>query len=280
MNTFNHLIEILQWRMQEPTPYGWFHWLSIAVVAAVTILLCVKFRDCKEKTFRRILLIGWVLIVVLEIYKQVVFVSIHGAPGNYYWEYHWGGFPYQFCSTPLYVLPFIIFCKPGKLRDACMAFMSTFVLLAGIAVYLFPETVLSVHIGHSIQTMVHHGLQLVFGIYIAVYNRRRFNVKWYLTALPVFGVLVLVAVLLDSFVPMWIGSGYTFNMFFISWRYPGDIPFITVLHWGFEFLAKIPYPVFLFLYLLAFSLVAFAVFGALFGAFKLAEHLAEKKKKA
>ena len=277
MNAFDAILHFFKGQMPAPGNYGWFHLLSLAVIVATTVVLCVKFRDCSDQIFRRILLIGWIVMVILEVYKQITFVGFQGAPGNYKWEYQWYAFPYQFCSTQHYVLPFIIFCKPGKVRNACMAFMTTFALFAGLAVCFYPNDVFVSQTGINIQTMVHHGAQVVFGIYIAVYNRHRFNMKWYLSSLPVFGVMVAVAMLLNGLIPMWIGNDQTFNMFYVSWRYPSTLPVLNLLYQDVA-APTLPYPIFLLVYLVGFAIAALAVFGIVFGLIKLSLRLMKKKK--
>ena len=270
MSFFDAVLQFLKARMQTPTGYGWFHLLSFAVVIALTVFLCVKFRDCSDTVFRRILLIGWIVIILFEVYKQVAYVGFQGEPGNYHWDYQWYAFPYQFCSTPHYILPFIIFLKPGKVRNACMAFMTTFAFFAGAAVLFYPGDVFVSQIGINIQTMVHHGSQVVFGIFIAVYNRHRFGIKWYLSSLPVFAAMVAGAMLLNWLVPIWFSGEQTFNMFFVSWRFPCTLPVLSM------FYGKLPYPLFLLLYLVGFAIAALVIFGITFGILKLVQRLTAK----
>ena len=276
MNFADSLLHFLKGTMTVPEPYHWFHLFSLALIVALTVFLCLRFRDCSDRVFRRILLIGWIVIILLEVYKQVAYVGFQGEPGSYKWEYQWYAFPFQFCSTPHYILPFIIFCKPGRVRNACMAFMTTFALFAGVAVCVYPGDVFVSQTGINIQTMVHHGLQVVFGIFIAVYNRHRFNIKWYLSSLPVFGAMVAAAMLLDGLVPLWIDGDQVFNMFYISWRFPSTLPILTLLYQD-PVSPNVPYPVFLLIYLVGFALAALVMFGIVFGFIKLAQALAAKK---
>ena len=170
------LLSILELKMKTPTNYSWFHLVFIVIVIGVTVFLCLKFKNCSDKAFRRIVLISWISMVVLEFYKQFVY-SYSVEPSVIEWDYQWYAFPYQLCSTPLYVLPFIAFMKDSKFRDCFVAYMSTFSLFAGIAVFLYPNDVFISTIGINIQTMVHHGLQIVLGIFFIVYARKKFSKK-------------------------------------------------------------------------------------------------------
>ncbi len=68
MNLFYRILNIFEATMETPTNFGWFHLMFIAIVILSTVFLCVKFRNCNDKVFRQIALIGWILIVSLEVY--------------------------------------------------------------------------------------------------------------------------------------------------------------------------------------------------------------------
>ena len=160
--------------MQRPTNYGWFHLLFLGLVIGFTVLICMLYKNCREKTFRRIILIGWILIFLFELYKQIVF-SYSESNNLAVWDYQWYAFPYQMCSSTLYLLPIVIFVKDYKLRDAVISYLSIFVLFAGICVMIYPNDVFVNMIGINLQTMIHHGLQVIFGIFFIVYNRKKWN---------------------------------------------------------------------------------------------------------
>ncbi len=92
-----------------------FHLMFIALIVVASVFLCVKCCDVSDKHFRRIVFISWIAIVVLEIYKQLVF-SVEYTEGAFVWDYQWYAFPFQFCSSPLYALPFVALMPDGKLR--------------------------------------------------------------------------------------------------------------------------------------------------------------------
>ena len=156
-----------------------------------------------------------------------------------------------------------------------MSFLSGFSLFAGLAVCLYPNDVFISMIGINIQTMVHHGLQLVFGIYIAVYNRRKLGMRWYLSSIPVFAGLSAVAMLLNAVIPRFIGEGHRFNMFFINPRVGCTLPVLSIFYAGPED-HLLSYPLFLLVYLLGFSLCALLMQGIQIGLVRLGE----KKSKA
>ena len=61
---------------EEPGNYGWFHVMFVAIVVVLTFLVCHFFKDAKDKTYRRIVLITWLVIVLFEVYKEIIF-SFH-----------------------------------------------------------------------------------------------------------------------------------------------------------------------------------------------------------
>ena len=61
-----------------------------------------------------------------------------------------------------------IFNKEGCVKDSAMAFMMTFSLFGGLVVMAYPNDVFIETIGINLQTMIHHGLQVVLGIYLFV----------------------------------------------------------------------------------------------------------------
>ena len=127
--------------MPEPTNYGWFHILSLAIIIAFTVFLCKKFTDCSDKTFRKITLITWIVLVALEVYKQITF-GLSYTDGEFIWDYAWYSFPYQFCSTPLYALPFVAFLPDGQIRDAFSSLIGFLSFLSGLAVMFYRNYVI------------------------------------------------------------------------------------------------------------------------------------------
>ncbi|MBQ9802666.1 MAG: YwaF family protein [Clostridia bacterium] len=271
MNALEKFLYALQAPMTTPQPYGLWHITCMLIVAALTVFLVLRFRDTDDKTLRRILLIAWVAMVVSEIYKQVIFAfDCDGLTTA--WSYAWYAFPFQFCSTPLYALPFVIFLKDGPVRDAVIAFLSTFSLFAGLAVMLYPGDVFISYIGINVQTMLHHGLQVALGIYLAAYCRRRMNRRKFLSGLAVFAAFVAVAMTLNiamHHIHLAAGIDATFNMFYISPYHNCTLPVLSVID------PLLPYPVFLMVYLLGFALVSALVYGAEKGVIALIDRHAK-----
>ena len=122
MRILGEIIKLLKTVMPVPTQYGWFHLLWIAITVSATIFICVRYRNSDDKVFRRIALIGWIIMLIIESYKQIAYTfSWDGTSITL--DYQWWAFPFQLCSMPIYVLPFVIFMKEGKVKDACISFI-------------------------------------------------------------------------------------------------------------------------------------------------------------
>lgn len=262
-------------KMTTPTSYGWFHILFILIVITATTLLCKFFRNSSDKVFRRIMLVSWILMVVLELYKQLNY-SISFPDGTFTWDYQWYAFPYQFCSTPLFVLPFLAFMKQGKVRDFFEAYISSFSLFAGLVVFIYPNDVFIKTIGINIQTMVHHGLQIVLGIYCAVYNMKKLCFKYFLKAIPVFMSLLLIAVILNETVGAYVKTVFdeTFNMFYISRLFPCTLPLVSLFY-----PPTLPWFLFFLVYSIGFCVAGLVIFYIIIGIIKLVNKLKDKYSK-
>ena len=247
---FEKLLYIIGDKMETPKIFGTWHIVSIIITLAVTVFLVAKFKDCSDAALRRILLVIWLTMVFFEVYKQLI---SYFDRNTWTWEYLWHAFPFQFCSTPLYLLPIIIFAKEGRVRNAVMAYMVTFSLFAGFIVMVYPGDVLCATIGLNIQTMVHHGLQLATGIFLVSHNRHKLSKRFFVWSMIVFVIFASLALLLNTV--MYITHPeIVFNMFFISPYFPCTLPVLSAIY------PLVPYPVYLLMYVLGFALVSALVY--------------------
>ncbi|MBQ9745757.1 MAG: YwaF family protein [Clostridia bacterium] len=252
MTAFEKLIHLLDTKMEIPPLYGTWHIVFVVLTLALTVFLVATFKDCSDQTLRRILLVLWLVILFFEIYKQVVYAF--GSDGvTATWKYDWHVFPFQFCSTPLYLLPIIIFAKEGKFRNAIVAYMVTFSLFAGLIVMVYPGDVFSFTVGINIQTMIHHGTQLAIGVFLVAHNRHHLNKRFFAWSMIVFSVFASLALLMNT-IAHYQMPGVEFNMFFISPFQPCTLPVLSAIY------PLVPYPVYLIMYVLGFALVSALVY--------------------
>ena len=260
MNIFENFIYSMQGIMETPGNYGVFHLVSVAVAIALTVILCVFFKNASNKTFRIIAGIAWAAMLILEISKQLVY-SFNFDGNVVSWSYRWHAFPFQLCSTPIYVLPFVIFLKEGKIRDAAMSFVSTFAFVGGLVVFIYPNDVFTEYTLINIQTMVHHGLQLVLAIFFMVYNRRNLNFKYFLRGIYFFAITFVLANIFNlSFNTI---SNSSINMFFVSPYVATTLPILSQAY------AMLPFWAYLIVFFIGFIFAAYLVYIIMYGLIKL-----------
>ena len=256
--------------MNVPTVFGAFHLVTIAAVIVVTVLLCVFFRDANNKTYRIILLIIWSIMATFEVIKHFICSYDITADNQIIWGYDWAAFPLQLCSFPLYVLPFVACLKDGKVREALSTFSFTFLLLGGVAVMATPATVFKPIIFLNIQTMLHHGLQIASGIFIAVHNRKNIRLLSFLYAVLAFIAVVIVAQVFNVVMHA-IYPEPRINMLFISPYFKKNMPIFS------DTWAKIHWVPAMLLYIAALSALSFIIFMIFYAIFFL---LYRRKKSA
>ena len=259
MSFLEKLIYFLSGEMTRPGNYGWFHLMFVGLVLLGSVLLCRRYGDASMRQERRILLAFWAVIVVLELYKELQFAMHFTEPvaeNPVTWSYDWGSFPFQFCSTPFYILPIAALARREKLRDAARMFLAVYAFFAGLAVYFYPNDVFIRTIGINIQTMVHHGSQVVLGAYLGLRLRRegKLTRPVFLRGGLIFCVLVLIALGLNLAAPLFTES--RFNMFYIGPRFPCSLVILDRIY------RSVPYPVFLAIYVLGFSFAALLMLEA------------------
>lgn len=261
MNILVKLYDILTKTAEAPKTLGIYHFICIALIIIISVLVCRKFKNCSDEILRRLTACVWGIIVALEIYKQL----IHGfsvEDGRFVWDYAWYIFPFQFCSSPLYILPFIAFAKNEKLRGACVAYMITFSLFAGLAVFCYPNDVFTETIGINFQTMVHHGSQILMGALLAVRYKDRLSARFFIGGALTFVIMVFIAMALNIGVYQMfvrVGIDETFNMFFISPYYNCTLPILSTVY------QLVPYVVFVCIYFFGFILCALLVYSLIIG---------------
>ena len=244
----NEILQFLNGEMNRPLPYGtlsqgWFHYLSLVLVIIGSIISITRMKNMSDAKLKKVLLIFAGLLILFEIYKQLIF----SYQAN--WDYQWYIFPFQFCSTPMYVALVAGLTKNKKVFEALKIFLATFGLFAGLAVMLYPMTVFVSTIGINIQTMVHHGGMAIIGLGL-IANHIKLESKSIFKASAVFSILVGIALVMNMIFNAWIHDG-TFNMFFINPRFENGLPILGL------FQPLVPAPIFILIYIFGFSLCAY-----------------------
>ena len=262
MKFLETLMNILNFGLDVPKSYGWFHLLFFALSIALGIFLCIRFRNPDENTVRHILLVITVTVAALELYKQFIYsFSCNGEQIKF--DYQWYIFPFQFCSIPMYVGFLAVITKKAFHKAFC-SFLVTYSLFAGICVMVYPTQVFVETVGINIQSMVCHGTMISVAIFLLGSGYVKPDTKTMLRALPVFASAIAVAIILNEvFVLTGIVGGETFNMFFISRHYAPSLPVYSLVQ------KYVPYPWCVFIYFIGFSLASYIILFISRGIFAL-----------
>lgn len=258
MNWFEKFMSILQYEWKSPTLYGWKHLLFLAIMIGGIVIVCLTCKKLTEKQFRIIMIAFGSVLMVLEIFKQLVFA--YKADTNT-WEYDWKQFPFQFCSVPMYVMFLIGVLKDCRFRDYLCSFIATFGLFAGLAVMAFPSTVLSDIIFRFCQSMIHHSSMVVGATVVIVSKRVKFEHKTILKAMAVFATVMGIAVIMNIVFHL-SGNTASFNMFYIGPYDSCDIPVFQQIGNALNIDANYLHLgnfVFILIYFLAFSLAGYLI---------------------
>lgn len=204
----------------------------------------------EEKFIRRLLFWTSVVVIVLEIYKQINY-SFSYTDGIKY-DYQWYAFPFQFCSTPMYIGLLASLVKNNKLHNSLCSYLASFALFAGLCVMFYPADIYIGTIGINIQTSVCHGSMITLGIYLLGSGYVKRTHKTILKAIPVFAALVLTAAVMNEIAFLsGLTASETFNMFFISPHCDPSLPVYSLVQ------GVVPFPFCLIIYVLAFSAAAY-----------------------
>ena len=247
---WGEFLKFLDKDMAVPTLYGWFHILFFALSVAAGVLLC-KYKKPTDQFANKLVLFTALLSIVLEVYKQVNYTFSYDGP-VITGDYQWYAFPFQFCSTPMYVGLLAGILRRGKIRDALVTYLATYALFGGLVVMIYPAQVFIDTIGINIQTMICHGSMLTVGIYLLGSQYIKLEHKSVLKAIPVFAVLVTMATVMNEIAAATgLLESETFNMFFISRHCEGTLPLYSNVQ------GVVPYPWCMIIYVLIFTLAAY-----------------------
>lgn len=237
------ILDFLNAKMVEPTLYGWYHLLCWGIVITVSIIVIFFRRKISVRFVNNFLLFMGIAFLLFEIYKIIIMTY----DDNGLTEFMWYIFPFQFCSTPMYLSIIAGSIRKGKVYDYLISYLATYSLFAGLAVMALPTTVFISIIGVNIQTMFVHGGMVIIGILLWVTNTARTVWKTLLKGSVIFAIVVLIAMVLNV-IWYFFGIDATFNMFYISPWGECNMPILDVIQ------ANAPYVVFLLSYFLGFAL--------------------------
>ena len=262
MTFWQSVLAFLDTAMEKPLPYGTFHVLFFVLSFLALIPLLQHPKNPSGEHIRRVVWVTALIVAVLEIYKQINYSFSYKTGITF--DYQWYAFPFQFCSTPMYVGLLAGIIKKGKVHESLCAYLATYALFAGLSVMVYPTTVFISTVGINVQTMICHGSMITIGIYLLATGYVPLKYKTVLKALPVFAAAVLLAWGMNEIAYR---SGLleteTFNMFFISPHCEPSLPVYSLVQ------AVVPFPLCLVFYILGFTAASWLVLVIGMGLAKL-----------
>ena len=253
-NILNAFFDFLNSQMPEPIAFSnleesWFYYLSLVLVILGSVFLTLKFKKADDKKIKKYLLIISITMIAFEIYKQTIFAYTNN------WQIKWYAFPWQFCSTAMYVTLIVGLTKNDKIYDYGISFLATFSLFAGSAVMFYPGDVFMTRIGINIQTMYYHGSMVAIGVALIFSGRVKNASNAIFKALIPMTLFWMIAILLNGFANSFFPDVSSFNMFLINPRYDSSIPILNLLQ------PIVPAPVFQLTYLLGITFSGYVTFN-------------------
>ena len=257
-----NVLRIMDRQMKTPQLFGWFHIASLALTALVTVAMCYGHKNDSAERVRRVVFCTALVVTIAEIYKQINY-SFSYTNGITF-DYQWYAFPFQFCSTPMYVGLLAGLLRKGKLQEALYAYLATFAVFAGASVMVYPGDVFVGTVGINIQTMICHGSMICVGVYLFYTGAVKPENRTIMKAMLVFACTVSMAVLFNE-IAYWTGllERETFNMFFISRHCAPSLPVYSTVQ------SIVAYPWCLMIYILGFTLASYLILLVVIGVRKV-----------
>lgn len=156
-----------------------------------------------------VLWICGIILALSEIYKQLFLYQIVNQN-----HYDWWYFPFQLCSTPMYLCLAFPLAPSGKFRKAAAAYLESFGFLGGIMALAEPSGLMHPYWVLTIHGFLWHILLVFIALFCAGLDWGGQYAQDYTEALPMFFVFCLIATFINI-----LTRGKS-DMFYISPYYP------------------------------------------------------------
>lgn len=223
------IYNFFKYTTEPPKMLGQLHITALLITSLLVVFFCIRFSKSSEAVVRSFIFICWLILLIFETYRQISY-SIRMGDEGIYWDYDWGQLPLQVCSVQLYALPFIVFLKDGRLRNSFICIMMTWSLIGGLGVTIYPGNTFIDLFGITIQSIVHHAIQVILGIFLAVRYGPRLGYRDFFGGFLVFTIYFFIAMWANVMGPELLSDKHVddaINMFFLS---PYHQPLIEVLN--------------------------------------------------
>lgn len=232
--------------MPCPQAWGIFHIVCLVLAFGLAVLFYLDKRHGARISPRAVFGIYGFVTLALELTKQLMWAVVETEEGLA-WSYSWYSAPFQFCTMPLFITLILFFSRSEKLNSYLYAFLGLYAVISMVCVMFYPGDVFTSSVLINIHTMVLHGGGLAVSLFVLIRRLTPLTFRSVVKGFRVFLICVAAALLLDFAVERsGINHGETFNMFYISPYYESTLPVFNVL-WH-----KLPYPLFLLIYIAVF----------------------------
>ncbi len=187
----HYITNIFSWQSDKIYAFSLFHLSIIFLVIVFSIIFIFIGKKQNQKQISLTVFFFGLFFLFLEIYKQLFVNVFEGAD-----SYRWYVFPFQLCSTPLYLCLIYPLLK-GKAKKCVSNYLSLYATLAGISVMICADTVLSREVTISLQTMLWHGSMIVLGLYLLTTNNLGKDINEIKSAIFIFSIVFCIAMLLN-----------------------------------------------------------------------------------
>jgi hypothetical protein len=256
MNYFEKLLYLLQGEMNTPKVFGLFHCFWIILSIIFIIILYNKKNKYGENKLKVVLGVYGIIALILEILKQLIWSFNYNQITNIIkWDYEWYSFPFQLCTTPIYVSLICLFLKKSNIRKSLLSYLAYITILGSITTIIMPTSCFVSDILVNIHTMWLHCGSLVVSVYLLISGEVEINIKNLMKAIIVFLFILLIAILLNVIIyNSGILNGETFNMFYISPYFESTLPIFNII-WK-----NVPYIIFLLIYISSIGLGGYLIY--------------------
>lgn len=250
MNLFEKFLLFLQGEMNTPTSFGWFHLMWIILALLTIVFLCIRKDKHNERELKIVLGTYGIIALFLETLKQLIWSFNYDATLNLVtWDYEWYAFPFQLCTTPIFVTLICLFLKPSKFRKSLLSYLAYITILGSITTILMPDSCFVSDILVNIHTMWLHIGSFVVSIYLLISKEVEVHYKNLIYAILVFIIFAFIANYLNIVIyNIGVLNGETFNMFYISPYFISSLPVFDIIQ------QNVPYLLYLLIYVIAISL--------------------------
>ena len=260
----------------KPAVWGPLHIASFALAAIILVvgfILGKKYEDEKyDKKKDFILTIYGFALVALEIFKEIFIVATTH-------HYDLTLIPFQLCSTPMYLLPFVMFVKNKTIKSGMLGYIAFVAIIAAFFYFVKPVAMLNAdYVIISFQSIIwHESLLLCASFTMTGYRMvKKGNFRTLLAGVGMFVFFVVIAIVLNLALHN-VNPSSELNLFYISYY---NINYVS--RFNYPILSLInktqrPYVLYILEYIVYIFLGMLMFYGLGFGANYLIDKIKTKK---